>query len=295
MTAPTSRLQDRIKEANRVARRHFTGFQAPTVLLIVVLLAALAATVALTLAGSLPLVAGIVVAGVLHFPLYICFHEAAHGNIATGRLRAVNEVLGSVLGVTLGVPLVVHRKEHLAHHAYTNRAGADPDRDAFPDGRFSLAGCAYMFVVQYRFLASTAWARFSRRERVWCLADVAVALGVRLTLVVFFGWRAAILLVAALLVASAVISFLLVFLVHARPVPLPEGRWIDTLSYDTGHLPPVLRRLVDWGWMGHQVHSIHHLYPSVPFYRQQDVFEEIRDLMIDLDAPVKPLWGTDRG
>ncbi len=86
------------------------------------------------------------------------------------------------------------------------------------------------------------------------------------------------------------IAYLVVYLVHSVPTPLPEGRWIDTVSYETDHLPGILRRAVNWAWMGHHVHGIHHLYPKVPFYRQQAVFDEINDLMVDMGAPVRRLW-----
>ncbi|MDH3704476.1 MAG: fatty acid desaturase [Acidimicrobiia bacterium] len=292
--APTDpELADRIKAANTVARRHFGVFQWPTVALVGALVAAQIALIGATLAGPVPLMVGIVVLAVLQYPTYICFHETAHGNIARGRARGLNDVVGSALGVVLGVPLVAHRREHLAHHAYTNREGADPDRVAFAGGRFDFASPIRLFVQQYRFYVHNGWPVASGFEKARFLAETAVTVTVRVALIAAFGWRGAVLVVATPILGVALIAYLVVYLVHAVPEPLAEGRWIDTVSYETDHLPRPVRRLVDWGWMGHHVHGIHHLYPTVPFYRQQRVFEEIRCLMVDLGAPMRRLWASN--
>ncbi len=290
MTTTSPELTARIKAANTVARRHFGVFQWPTIAVATTLVAIQVAAFAVSLAGPLPLLVALAVAALLQYPLYICYHEAAHGNIARGRARWVNEALGSMLATVLGVPLVAHRKEHLAHHAYTNREGGDPDRVAFTDGRFGLRSSLVLLAQQYRFYVSKCWSTTPGGERVRFVVETVVIVAVRAVVIVAFGWRGALLVVFTPLLGVALIAYLVVYLVHSVPAPLPEGRWIDTVSYETDHLPRPLRRLIDWAWMGHHVHGIHHLYPKVPFYRQQMVFEEIRDLMVELDAPVRRLW-----
>ena len=298
MSTTSPELTDRVKAANLVARRHFGVFQWPTIVLSTAFVAIEVAAVSLSLAGSFPLLAALALAALLQYPAYICYHEAAHGNIARGRARPLNDVVGSMLAVVLGVPLVAHRREHLAHHAYTNREGGDPDRVAFTGGRFDAGSPIRLLAQQYRFFGSDGWPTASRGERVWFLVETAAILAVRAALIVAFGWRGAVLVVGIPLLGVALIAYLVVYLVHSVPEPLAEGRWIDTVSYETDHLPRPVRRMVEWGWMGHHVHGIHHLYPKVPFYRQQGVFEEIRSLMVDMGAPVRRLWpglGTNRG
>lgn len=283
-------LTGRIKNANLTARQHFGVFQWPTLVLITILVAVQIALVGTSLTGQFPLALAVALVALLQYPSYICYHEAAHGNIAGGRARAVNEVAGSVLGVVLGVPLIAHRQEHLAHHAYTNREGADPDRIGFANGRFEAGSSVRLLGQQYRYFMSRSWATATRSERVQFALETTAVLALRLTLIAAFGWQGLVVVVAVPLLGVALIGYLVVYLVHAVPAPLPEGRWVDTVSYETDHLPRPVRRLVQWGWMGHHVHGIHHLYPKIPFYRQQAVFEEIRDLMIDLNAPVRRLW-----
>ena len=290
MATSDPELTGRIKEANLLARQHFGVFQWPTLVLITVLVAVQVALVGASLTGQLPLVLAVALVALLQDPSYICYHEAVHGNIAGGRASVVNEAAGSLLGVLLGVPLIAHRKEHLAHHAYTNREGADPDRIAFTRGRFGVGSSVRLLAQQYRFFVSRSWAAATRGERVRFAFETAVILALRGALIAAFGWQGLVVVVAVPLIGVALIGYLVVYLVHAVPAPLPEGRWVDTVSYETDHLPRPARRLVEWGWMGHHVHGIHHLYPKIPFYRQQAVFEEIRGLMVDLGAPVRRLW-----
>ena len=289
---PTSdpQLTDRIKAANVIARQHFGVFQWPTLVLMTVLVAVQVALIGAGLTGQFPLALAVALVALLQYPSYICYHEAAHGNIAGGRVTVVNETAGSLLGVVLGVPLIAHRKEHLAHHAYTNRDGADPDRIAFARGRFEAGSSVRLLGQQYRFFVSRSWAAATRGERLRFALETGIILALRAALIAAFGWQGLVVVATVPLVGVALIGYLVVYLVHAVPAPLPEGRWVDTISYETDHLPRAVRRLVEWGWMGHHVHGIHHLYPKVPFYRQQEVFDEIRGLMADLGAPVRRLW-----
>ena len=101
MTTTTPELTDRIKAANAVARRHFGVFQWPTVIVSTVLVTIQLAAFAASLGGALPLLVALGLAAVIQYPAYICYHEAAHGNIGQGRAKVVNEAVGTVLALSL--------------------------------------------------------------------------------------------------------------------------------------------------------------------------------------------------
>ena len=117
------------RAALAAARQHMGHFALPTVVFAVAVIAAYVATVALTLAGILPLLAAVPVGGVLTYLSYTVLHEAAHGNISGSNpsLRRLNDALGYVAGWILMIPLTAHRHEHLAHHRNTNDPDGDPD------------------------------------------------------------------------------------------------------------------------------------------------------------------------
>ena len=47
-----------------------------------------------------------------------------------------------------------------------------------------------------------------------------------------------------------------------------------------------------WLWLFQNYHSIHHLFPRVPFYRYPSVFGDIEEIMVARGAPVYHL-GVD--
>jgi beta-carotene hydroxylase len=61
------------------------------------------------------------------------------------------------------------------------------------------------------------------------------------------------------------------------------GRYVDT---STVLLSGPLHELITWLWMFQNYHSIHHLFPRVPFYKYAKLYQEIEDIMIAKGAPV---------
>ena len=47
-----------------------------------------------------------------------------------------------------------------------------------------------------------------------------------------------------------------------------------------------MRAGLNWFWMFQNYHSIHHLFPRVPFYKYAELFEEIEDVMVAKQAPI---------
>jgi len=87
---------------------------------------------------------------------------------------------------------------------------------------------------------------------------------------------------ASILVVNVGI-YLFAYVVH-RPHDR-IGRYVDTATI----LPPgpgALQTGLNWAWMFQNYHSIHHLFPRVPFYQYADLYQEIEDVMVAKQAPI---------
>jgi beta-carotene hydroxylase len=68
------------------------------------------------------------------------------------------------------------------------------------------------------------------------------------------------------------------------------GPYVDTSTIVIPRLLSTLLRVL-WGYQDY--HSIHHLFPKVPFYRYRRLFNEIADRMDQMGAPVYRLtWAA---
>jgi beta-carotene hydroxylase len=74
------------------------------------------------------------------------------------------------------------------------------------------------------------------------------------------------------------VLYLFAYIVH-RP-HAQAGRYVDTSTI----LLPAPQ--LSWLWMFQNYHSIHHLFPRVPFYKYERLYTEIEDIMAAKGAPV---------
>jgi beta-carotene hydroxylase len=269
------------------ARQHMGKFAVPTVIFAVAVLATYAATVALTLAGTLPLLAAVPVAAVLTYLSYTVLHEAAHGNISGSNpsLRKLNDALGYMAGWILMIPLTAHRHEHLAHHRSTNNPDGDPDfvMAKFLDSPSNFFRTApKVFWTQFGYYRANRWGRGDRSQDFkLCLEVVAILLPRLALFAAGFTAEGIALFLVAWLIGVSLVIYLFAYLVH-RPHEA-VGRYVDT---STILVNGPLGKLVTWLWVYQNYHSIHHLFPRVPFYRYPELFEEIEETMVAKGAPI---------
>jgi len=83
------------------------------------------------------------------------------------------------------------------------------------------------------------------------------------------------------LLGVALVMFLFAYIVHTPHAAV--GRYVDTstivIDGPAGKLATLL-----WGFQNY--HSIHHLFPRIPFYTYRAVFEEIEAVMVARGAPI---------
>lgn len=224
------------------------------------------------------------------FTMFTVLHEATHH--AAGRWRWVNDVLGrlSIPFVAAWATFPLVRYIHIEHHRHTNE-DVLVDPDAWVEG-----GPAWQRPL--RWLAIDGWyfrfygprmARRPRREVVGALVNLAVVVAVAVTLVA----------------TGHGLALLLLYLVPQRLGIGVLAWWFDWLPHhDLGVTARAdrfraTRVRVGREWLMTPVmlyqnyHLVHHIHPTIPFYRYVRAWENTRDDYLARDIPIATAWGTE--
>jgi len=269
------------------ARKYMAAVAWPTVILGLVLCLSYAATVALALTGALSLWWAAPIVAVVTYASYTVAHDSVHGSISGNdrSLRWLNKALGYMAAWVLMIPLTAHRHEHMAHHRHANDPEHDPD---FPVSRMqdsllaSARAAIQITVGQFSHYFRYRWKQAPAKQNVVLCLEVAAAMIPRLAVLISGYWlEGLVLFVLAWLIGVIVLLYLFAYVVH-RPHER-VGRYIDT---STILLPGPLGTPLTWLWLFQNYHSIHHLFPRVPFYQYAKLYEEIEQVMAAKGAPV---------
>ncbi len=261
----------------------------PTVFLGLVLAASYVVAVGMALTGSLSLWLAIPLVAMVTYLSYTVLHESVHGSISgkSRSLRWLNKAMGYLAAWITMIPLTAHRHEHTAHHRYANDVDRDPDYHMGNMCESLLApvrAALRAWVSQFRFYATHRWDDAPPRQNLYLCLEVAAALVPRVAVMLAGYWVEAVaLFVVAWLMGAVILIYLFAYVVHRPHEEL--GRYVDTATI----LPPrspLLRTVVNWSWMFQNYHSIHHLFPRVPFYKYPELYEEIEDVLAAKRAPV---------
>jgi fatty acid desaturase len=273
--------------ALNAAKRHMGKVAWPTVVLGVVLAAAYLATPVLVVMKLMPLAAAVPLVALLTYASYTVLHEAAHGSISGSNtsLRWLNEAMGYIAAWILMIPLSAHRHEHLAHHRHTNQPDADPDymvADMARSPFHAIRAAVSVYTGQYRYYLEHRWSKAPRSQNLYLCLEAFAALAPRLAFLAAGYWVEGLALFAIGWVSGiAVLMFLFAYIVH-RPHER-VGRYLDTSTIVVdGWAGRLLTPL--WGYQNY--HSIHHLFPRVPFYTYRALYQEIEPIMMARGAPI---------
>ncbi|MFP5072169.1 fatty acid desaturase [Pseudonocardia nantongensis] len=264
----------------------------PTVALFVVsLLLWVAATwLALAETSAWWLLLTIPVHAAVTFLMFTVLHETAH--LAAGRLRWVNELLGrlSAVFVAAWASFPTFRFVHIEHHRNTNE-----DYYTDPDS-WSEAGPPWQLPL--RWLTQDLWYfRFyiplmHRRPRAEVLEQVGVALAVS---TVF----------TALVLSGHGWELLTIYLIPQRLGTTVLAWWFDWLPHHELGATAASNRFratrIRVGWervmtplmLYQNYHLVHHIHPTIPFYRYVQVWRRTESDFLDRDVPISTAWGTE--
>lgn len=187
-------------------------------------------------------------------------HNSAHSN------RVFNAVLGHGSALMLGFAFPVFTRVHLQHHAHVN----DPEND--PDHFVSTGGPLWMIAARFFyheifFFKRQLWRKYELLE--WFLSRLVV-----ITIVIvacqynFIGYVMNFWFVPALVVGIA-LGLFFDYLPH-RPFQ-ERNRWKNARVYPS----PLLNLLI----LGQNYHLVHHLWPSIPWYKYQPAYHATKPLL----------------
>ena len=269
-----------------IARRHTPDFAWPTLLLAAGLFLVFGAATWLALAGVIPLWLAATVNTVFIYALYTVVHEAVHSSISSRRkdLRWIDMPVGVLACAPLWLFFHHHRKSHRVHHARTNQ---DDDPDIYARGSF-LGWCLWR-------LPRTLLAYFNpfqlRRE---CQRFALTARERRVTMASFAASAAALL---ALIAAGYGYQLLVLWFIPwwiGQSVMLTLFTWTPHHDHsETGRYRNT--RVSVWPagnalLLGQGYHLIHHMIPSVPWYRYESTFREMRPLLERQGVRIEGFW-----
>ena len=278
------------QQALEAAKQYMGRVAWPTVILGLVISISYVAIPALVATGVVSLALAVPLMAFLTYAAYTVMHDAVHGsnNGSHKPLRWLNEALVYAMGWILMIPLTAHRHEHLAHHRNTNKPDADPDfvvANMAKSPLHAARAAVDIMVGQYTYYRGNRWGKGPRKQDVFLCIEVCAALLPRLAFVAAGFWLEGLaLFVLASVAGVALLMFLFAYIVHTPHQS--TGRYVDTSTFvANGVLGTIVTAL--WGFQNY--HSIHHLFPRVPFYTYRSLFGQIEEVMIARGAPIYQL------
>ena len=267
------------------------GISWPAMFLFIISLGLYAAVSALAISGVLSLWAASLLNGFILYLLFSPMHEALHRTLSTNRF--LNETIGriSLAAFIPAAPLEIARWIHLKHHAYTTH-DIDPDNFMHHGPWYVLPLRWANFDIYYLAAFFRADEKSVRQRRpvvfLYLLSFAALIAGF-----IFAGlfFEFVVLWFLPTRIALALVGFVFVFLPHyPAQISAKEDKYKAT----------TIRLGKEWlltPLMVYQnYHLIHHLYPSVPFYKYIKVWNLRRDELIQKNPAIqnglklRPSW-----
>ncbi|MCB1687731.1 MAG: fatty acid desaturase [Halioglobus sp.] len=274
------------REAVAAAKHYMGQVSWLTVVLTIFVLLAYCANLALFASGVLnPWIATGIMGALTHMS-YTPLHEAVHGNISgkNDQLRWLNAACGYLMAPLIANPYSSHHLEHFTHHRFTNQPGKDPDYivRGMREGLLGVLVTLFRFFwLQNTFFVIEHWRNAAVKDRAIYCAEVSFSLG----------WRVAFLALVTTPGAGWVILFgyflgglFSTYWFAYRP----HAPYKDSARYrNTNSLVmPAWMKPVGWFWLGQHLHSIHHLFPRVPFYHYHALHREIEPILRAQGTPI---------
>lgn len=191
-------------------------------------------------------------------------HDASHN--AAHRNRVVNALLGHGSALMLGFAFPVFTRVHMQHHAHVNDPENDPDHFVSTGGPLWLIAARFFYHEVY-FFRRQLWRNYELLE--WFLSRLTVA--VIVATACHYGFLGFVLnyWFSPALVVGITLGLFFDYLPH-RPFQ-ERDRWKNARVYPS----PILNLLIG----GQNYHLIHHLWPSIPWYKYQAAYYAVKPLL----------------
>ncbi|MCD2107138.1 fatty acid desaturase [Rhodococcus erythropolis] len=242
----------------------------------------------IALAGLAPTWVTIVLNTVACFAMFTVVHDASHYSIS--RNRRVNTIFGRVamLFVSSALSFVSFCYIHIEHHRYANEDDKDPDT-------FASHGSWWQLPVRWALLDVSYVPFYIRRLRTRPSPEVIETVALLVLTVAGLVWAVAsgnIWIVAA------------VYFIPQRISVLFLGWWFDWLPHhglqatqrENRYRATRIRVGMEWlltpAMFSQNYHLVHHLHPSVPFYRYIKTWRRNEDAYLVRDVAIGTYYGV---
>lgn len=242
----------------------------------------------LYLSGSIP---WLMMTALSSFAIYASFtplHDATHRTVSSN--RRLNDLLGTLSCLLLlpGITTRIYRYLHLEHHRYTGDASKDPD-EPFVSSRgwripLTLAGLDILWTRWY----IARWNTRPPSERI------EFAISISFYLLFHILWLA----------SPYALEFVLVWVIPQRlglfyvswffaRIQHPKDVYWEQTPFQTT-VRVVTNRFARIMLLGQANHHVHHLAPSVPYYRYHRAWELGESLLQDQNIPTRLLFSESQ-
>lgn len=242
-----------------------------------------AGALTLALQAMIPVGLAIGVQAVAAFMFFTVLHDGVHRSLTRG-YPLVGETIANISGMILS-PLAAaeaFRHVHFKHHRHTNEADADPDMWSGVGSRWSLPLQWATADIRYVQIVLQDWSKISASKRRNILLSVSLTFGLyALSWPLGWGWQATLFWIVPGRFAIAWLAFAFNYLPHhPHTVEQAHNPYASTNVREGGE--PLMTSL----FLYQNYHLIHHLYPSVPFYRYIKIWRQRRAEFRSHGAPV---------
>ena len=239
----------------------------PTLMLGIGLLVGMGTTWYYALQGALPMWTGCLINGFFAYGMFSVAHDGLHRAISGNSF--VNELVGGIglLFLAPYAPMPVTRWIHIQHHRFTNEK-IDPDRYTHDSPIWQMPIRWSNFDLYY-FIYFLRNGGEVRDKHLLLVVGFVAALVAIIGIATFagFGYEIVMLWLIPTRIALFLVSLVFVYLPHYPGVV-------------THREDPFLASTMRMGWewlltpllVYQNYHLIHHLYPTVPFYKIHDVW-----------------------
>jgi beta-carotene hydroxylase len=269
-------------EEKRLARELSPSVAWPTLALALLLPATFAGIVMLGLARSVPLWICTPILGLTSYAHYTLVHEAIHGNVVSKprSLAWINTIVGWIGALGLGIGWPMLQRTHVLHHSHTN---TERDPDIIVKGtlvellikwvRNFCTALIPLFLI--RFIDPPTYKRVGA---ILSISDIVQTSAVTLV---------SLAMLAAAFASGHVVDWLFLWFVPTRLGVLILNvffQWLPHHPFDRTDRYHNTRLSL---WPGgtfltlqQNLHLMHHLWPSVPFYNYARLYLALRPLLL---------------
>jgi beta-carotene hydroxylase len=261
----------------------------PTLLLFVLALALWSGALAAVLRGLIPPAAAILLQTVAAFMQFTVLHDGVHRSLLRGYPR-LNDMLSSMAGAFLGLVGVgpAFRYAHFKHHRLTNE-GDDPDRWS-GNGHLLTRPLHWATAdLYYGVVILHDWKSIPLQERRQMIAGVLLLVAVFGAAVALdHGWDAVLYWLLPARLAILWLAFAFNYLPHHPHQIEQRHNPYAATNVRRGGEP-----LMKWLFLYQNYHLIHHLFPSVPFYRYLKIWRRNEAAFTQQGTSVVPWYGLN--